>query len=73
MRTIIDLPERDVDALDRLAEERRASRAALVREAVAFYLEAQARAGRHAAFGGWEADEDGLEMQRRLRGEWVDR
>ena len=73
MRTIIDLPERHVEALDRLARERRASRAALVREAVDLYLERQAVDGREVAFGGWEADEDGVAMQRRLRGEWDER
>lgn len=73
MRTIVDIPDRHVEALDRLAEARRASRAALVREAVELYLETQAQAGRHVAFGGWEPEEDGLEIQNRLRGEWSDR
>jgi predicted transcriptional regulator len=75
MRTIVDLPERAVEALDRLAEERQASRAALVREAVDAFLAEQAVAGRRAAFGGWHDDEqeDGLAVQRRLRAEWVER
>ncbi|MBA2666436.1 MAG: ribbon-helix-helix protein, CopG family [Trueperaceae bacterium] len=73
MRTIVDLPERHVEALDRLAAQRRESRTALVREAVDVYLEGQAVAGRQAAFGGWDGDEDGLAVQRRLCGEWDDR
>jgi Arc/MetJ-type ribon-helix-helix transcriptional regulator len=72
MRTIVDLPEHHVEALDRLAAQRRASRAALVRDAVEMYLEGQAAAGREAAFGGWDGDEDGLAVQRRLRAEWND-
>ena len=73
MRTIVDLPQRAIDALDRLGRERDVSRAALVREAIERYLQAEAATGRHVAFGAWEADEDGLEMQRRLRGEWDER
>lgn len=73
MRTIIDLPERAVEALDRLGHERKSSRAALVREAVERFLEVEAARGRHTAFGAWDTDEDGLELQRRLRSEWPDR
>jgi metal-responsive CopG/Arc/MetJ family transcriptional regulator len=73
MRTIVELPERAIEALDRLGAERKVSRAALVREAVDRYLEVEAAAGRHAAYGAWDADEDGLEIQRRLRGEWEER
>lgn len=72
MRTIIDLPDRTVAELDRIKAERGTSRAALVREAVERYLEAQA-GGRRAAFGAWNDDEDGLAFQRRLRGEWDER
>ena len=73
MRTIVDLPERTVAELDRIRAERGVSRAALVREAVERYLAAQASVGRRAAFGAWDGDEDGLELQRRLRGEWDER
>ena len=71
MRTIVDLPDRTVAELDRIRAERGISRAALVREAVERYLQAQASAGRRSVFGAWDDDdEDGLELQRRLRGEW---
>ncbi len=73
MRTIIDLPDRTVAELDRIKAERGISRAALVREAVERYLEAQAGGSRRSAFGAWNDDEDGLAFQRRLRGEWDER
>jgi metal-responsive CopG/Arc/MetJ family transcriptional regulator len=70
MRTIVDLPDGAIEALDRLRARRGVSRAALVREAVEAFLEAQAPVGRGAAFGAWEREEDGLAAQRRLRSEW---
>jgi hypothetical protein len=70
MRTIVDLPEGALEALDRLRAQRGVSRAALVREAVEAFLEAQGPVGRGAAFGAWDRGEDGLAMQRRLRSEW---
>lgn len=71
MRTIIDLPDDAIEALDRLRRESGRSRAALVREAVEHYLDAQAEDALHAAFGAWrDLGDDGLVLQRRLRSEW---
>ena len=72
MRTIIDLPERQVDALERISRSRTLSRAELIRQAVDHYLQ-EHLPGRDEAFGLWKragAREDGLAYQRRLRKEW---
>ncbi len=71
MRTIIDLPDETVHALDQLRRATGRSRAALVREAVERYLEDQSVDDRAAAFGAWrDLDVDGVDLQRRLRAEW---
>ncbi|MBW6456867.1 MAG: ribbon-helix-helix domain-containing protein [Trueperaceae bacterium] len=72
MRTIVDLPAHAVAALDRIRARRQVSRAALVREAVERFLDAEMRGDRGRAFGAWGPGEDGLALQRRLRGEWDD-
>jgi hypothetical protein len=71
MRTLVDIPTPDIAALDALGRTRGASRAKLIREAVAEYLGRQAPAPRADAFGLWSrVEEDGLAYQRRLRSEW---
>ena len=72
MRTIIDLPERQLDALKRISRSRKLSRAELIRQAVDRYLQ-EHLPGREEAFGLWKragAREDGVAYQRRLRKEW---
>ncbi|MGH8675867.1 MAG: CopG family transcriptional regulator [Burkholderiales bacterium] len=72
MRTIIDLPERQVDALERISRSRKLSRAELIRQAVERYLQEHLPA-RDEAFGLWKRAGlrvDGLALQRRLRREW---
>lgn len=70
MRTLVDLVDSQVEALDRLARRQDRSRASLIREAVDDYL------GRHCesedeAFGSWGKDGvDGLAFQERVRSEW---
>ena len=73
MRTIIELPEEQLRALDAWRQARGISRAEAVRRAVANLLqdEAQVRAAVHAAFGVWSTRAlDGLAEQERLRAEW---
>jgi predicted DNA-binding protein len=73
MRTIVELPDDAVEALDRLRHATGRSRAALVREAVERYLDSHEGADRAAAFGAWrDLELDGLALQRRLRSEWDD-
>lgn len=82
MRTIVDIPEDQIKALDSLGKKDNLSRAELVRRAVQAYLEVEQ--GRTAgavdayfgflqgvpdAFGGM----DSLDYQQDMRGEWDDR
>ena len=72
MRTIIDLPDRQVDALERISRSRKLSRAELIRQAVDRYLH-EHLPGREEAFGLWKRGgvrADGVAYQRRLRKEW---
>ena len=70
MRTLVDIPERQLAALTRLSKARKTSRAALIRDAVAAYLDLERPLKKHEAFGLWgDRAVDGLEYQRRLREE----
>ena len=71
MRTIIELPEEQLEALDALCRREKISRAEGIRRAVAVLVRQRA-AGADRAFGLWrDRAEDGLAYQRRLRREWV--
>jgi metal-responsive CopG/Arc/MetJ family transcriptional regulator len=69
MRTIVDIPEPQIRALDALTRIDGVSRAELVRRAVALYLRRHAKLS-DDAFGSWTGIADGLAYQRRLRDEW---
>ena len=71
VRTLIDLDEKQIRDLDRLAAKAKTSRAFLLRAAVAQFL-AGAREGQTKdAFGLWSRQKtDGLTLQRKLRAEW---
>ena len=70
MRTLVDLPDAELEQLTALSKVRRVSRAELIRQAVAGYLE-QNKAGVDASFGLWrEKAVDGVAYQEQLRGEW---
>lgn len=76
MRTIIEIPEDQLRALDTWRLARGISRAEAVRRAVAVLLDEQVdvRASVDAAFGIWSGRAvDGLAEQQRLRAEWDDR
>lgn len=73
MRTLVDIPEDDLKWLDRKAADEGRSRAAIVREAVAEFRAATGKRGIQRYFGLWKNREDvsdGLEYQRKMRGEW---
>jgi predicted transcriptional regulator len=71
MRTLIDLPDAQIQALAALCERVRQPRAAVIREAVAEYLERRAAKPDEAAFGLWGTEAmDGLDYQRKARAEW---
>ena len=71
MRTIVDIPERDIRVLDRLFQKVHMSRAAAIRKAVEDYLQRYGQDGQDAAFGLWkDRHQDGLAYQDALRDEW---
>jgi Ribbon-helix-helix protein, copG family len=76
MRTIIDLPEEQIKALDRYRKKERISRAEAVRRAVAAFLPVKRQTTfdfrGHPAFGSSKSlrKEDSVELVRRLRREW---
>ncbi|HZC17512.1 MAG TPA: CopG family transcriptional regulator [Caulobacteraceae bacterium] len=71
VRTLVDLPEADIRALDVLGERRRVSRAKIIREAVSAFLSKSASGSADAAFGLWrDRMVDGLDYQRQVRSEW---
>jgi predicted transcriptional regulator len=71
MRTVIDLPDEQIEPLKALAEQMKLSRAELVRRAVADYLRRHRPAADDTAFGLWRhRGEDGVAYQERLRSEW---
>jgi metal-responsive CopG/Arc/MetJ family transcriptional regulator len=71
MRTLVDLPDRDLQELTELGRRSKQSRAALIREAIAAYLAARRRGSEVDAFGLWgPKGPDGLTYQRKARAEW---
>ncbi len=79
MRTIVDLPKEQIEALDTYAKSKGISRAAAVREAVATYLPEKKKKKRdlnywrnHPAFGSEKMPKgfDSVEYVRKLRAEW---
>ena len=72
MRTIIDLPADQLDALDDVCRRDRISRAEAIRRAVALLLRQRGGAPEQA-FGLWsDRRVDGLTYERSLREEWRD-
>jgi Ribbon-helix-helix protein, copG family len=74
-RFLVDVPADDVRKLDEIAKRDGKSRAAVLREAVANYLEESRKEGFEKYFGLWErhgSTVDGLEYERQLREEWPD-
>ena len=71
MRALVDLEDDQVRELDRIARERRQSRASLIRAAISGYLAGERSRKAGDAFGLW-ADRriDGLDYQRKVRDEW---
>lgn len=71
MRTLVDIPDEDLRALDELGEQRKTSRAGVIRQAIREHIAANRKGSLDDAFGLWRGKcEDGVEFQRRLRSEW---
>lgn len=72
MRTLVDIPDEDIEKLDALASRSKRSRAAAIREAIRLYLAQQGddRSWIDRGYGLW-ADRtdilDGVEYQRAMR------
>lgn len=74
VRTIIELPVEQLDALDRWRRREGVSRAEAIRRAVALLIEAQGAADRREAFGMWaNRPVDGLAYEAAIRTEWSQR
>lgn len=70
MRTLVDIPERQLKALTAICEAEKMSRAEIIRQAIAAYLEKK-KPGGGEAFGLWkERKVDGLAYQDQARSEW---
>ena len=71
MRTIVDIPDETLHVLDKWAKQNNVSRAAVIREAIALYLENKPVASDEDAFGLWKDRAlDGVAYQQNLREEW---
>jgi hypothetical protein len=70
MRTIVDIPEVQLQPIAEQCRRESISRAELVRRAIELYLE-QRRGEGGDVFGLWrDRGHDGVEYQRALRSEW---
>jgi hypothetical protein len=78
MRTIVDLPDEQIRALDAYSRKHGISRAEAVRRAVSRFLPKggvrKVDFRNHPAFGSWkDRNVDTVEYQRKIRAEWDDR
>lgn len=71
VRTLVDIGDPEVKALDRLAQRERMSRAALIRKAINDFLARNNADIEAEAFGLWgDRKIDGLTYQENMRSEW---
>jgi len=70
MRTLVDIPERQLEELNLIARSDNLSRSELVRQAIEAFIRTR-KASLNEAFGAWgDRQVDGLEYQEKLRSEW---
>ena len=73
MRTIVDIPNAQIQVLDKLSKKKNVSRAEIIRQALAKYIESAIKAKKNykSVFGIWKKkDIDALSYQNKLRDEW---
>jgi metal-responsive CopG/Arc/MetJ family transcriptional regulator len=71
MRTLVEIEERHIRELDRIARNQKQSRSALIREAVSEFLQRRTGEARRDAFGLWQGQNiDAIEHQDKMRQEW---
>lgn len=75
MRTIIELPDDQIEALDGICRRDGISRAEAVRQAVTLLMRERSASRSGLAFGIWRGKDavDGLAYQEKLRREWGER
>jgi metal-responsive CopG/Arc/MetJ family transcriptional regulator len=71
LRTIVDLPDHQLEALEIWCEREGISRAEAIRRALDVALAGQRQRGREAQFGAWSGRRDGRALVDDLRAEWV--
>jgi hypothetical protein len=70
MRTLVDIPDRQIEDLTAICEREKLSRAEVIRRAISMYLDKK-KTGQDAAFGLWKDQQvDGLAYQEQVRAEW---
>lgn len=70
MRTLVDIPDRQIEDLAVICESKKLSRAEVIRQAIAVYIE-QNKPAEVNAFGIWKNRKvDGLAYQEKMRSEW---
>lgn len=71
MRILVDVPEAELELLDKVTKRQAVSRAEFIRQAIATSLTPYRRKMSHSAFGVWsQRAEDGVAYQKKLRSEW---
>jgi hypothetical protein len=71
MRTLVDIPESELEALNALSKSEGISRAESIRRAISAYVELNRPPAKHAGLGLWkDYDIDGDEYQQKIRAEW---
>lgn len=70
MRTLVDIPDRQLDDLALICASKHVSRAEVIRQAIAIYIDANLP-GTVDAFGLWKGRTvEGLAYQEKMRAEW---
>ncbi len=72
MRTLVDIPEKQVHELAKICSKENLSRAEVIRRAISEYVKKKQKT-EVDAFGLWAKGEDvvdGLEFQKKFRSEW---
>jgi predicted transcriptional regulator len=71
MRIVIDVPAQTIASLDWISVTEQRSRATLIREAIADFLQRKSVPRAEAAFGLWSRrKKEGVRFQEEVRGEW---
>ena len=71
MRTIIEIPEKQLERMKPVLQSEGISRAELIRRAISEYLKHYQQTDEFSAFGLWSDNpKDGLKYQDELRSEW---